>query len=78
MPNSVPRTYSVPFGRGSISFTLPDGVDGRIARSRSVTPLPDPIAAARDAVRSPLGTAPLRELASGKRTRLHRGDRCDS
>jgi lactate racemase len=61
------QTYSVPFGRGSIGFSLPDGVEGAIARSRSTTPLPDPIAAARTAVQSPHGTACLRELAAGKR-----------
>lgn len=61
------QTFSVPFGRGTVAFTLPEGVDGMVVRSRAVDPLPDPVAAARAAVRAPLGTAPLRELAAGKR-----------
>src|SRR5262245_50178587 len=60
-------THSVPFGRGSIAFALPDGVDGSVARSRPVKPFADPHTAAREAVRSPLGTPPLRELAFCKR-----------
>jgi nickel-dependent lactate racemase len=64
MPEAI---YSVPFGRGSLGFTLPDGVEGSVARSRPVLPLADPHAAAGEAVRSPLGAPPLRELASGKR-----------
>lgn len=66
MPKSVSGTYSVPFGRGSITFSLPEGIFGSVARSRSVTPLSNPNAAAREAVQAPLGTAPLRDLAAGK------------
>jgi nickel-dependent lactate racemase len=67
MPTTDGQSFTVPFGRGSISFGLPAGVEGAAARSRAVTPLDDPVAAAHAAVRSPLGTAPLRALAAGKR-----------
>jgi nickel-dependent lactate racemase len=67
MPEISSRTFTVPFGRGTISFALPAGLEGTVARSRPVTPLADPLAAARTAVRSPLGAAPLRDLAAGRR-----------
>src|SRR5206468_4249626 len=67
MPPTGSQTFTVPFGRGSVSFALPAGVEGIVARSRAVAPLDDPIAAAHAAVRSPLGTVRLRELATGKR-----------
>jgi nickel-dependent lactate racemase len=60
-------TYSVPYGRGSVSFRLPEGVSGEMARSGQLPPMADPAAAAREAVRKPIGTLPLRELARGKR-----------
>jgi lactate racemase len=67
MSNSSSEMYSVPFGRGSVSFTLPQGVEGSVARSHAMRPLADPVQAADDAVKAPLGTPPLSELASGKR-----------
>ncbi|MEA2528362.1 MAG: lactate racemase [Thermomicrobiales bacterium] len=67
MQESARHTYTVPFGRGSISFALPNGVEGSVARSRSVEPLSDPMSAATAAVQSPRGTPSLRELAAGKR-----------
>src|SRR5262245_15317111 len=67
MPAADAQSFTVPFGRGSISFALPPGVQGTVARSRAVTPLDDSVAAAHAAVQSPFGTAPLRVLAEGKR-----------
>jgi nickel-dependent lactate racemase len=67
MPKTGAQTFTVPFGRGSVSFTLPPGIAGTVARSHVVTPLIDPVKAAQAAVRSPLGTSPLRALAEGKR-----------
>ncbi|MEA2582521.1 MAG: lactate racemase [Thermomicrobiales bacterium] len=67
MQESARHTYTVPFGRGSISFALPNGVEGSVARSRLVEPLSDPMSAATAAVQSPRGTPSLRELAAGKR-----------
>ncbi len=58
--------YSVPFANGTMSFSLPPGVTGMVA---SATPLPrltDPAKAAFAAIKVPLGSAPLRELAAGK------------
>ncbi len=60
-------TYTVPFGRGAVSFSLPVGVAGSVAASRSVAPLPNPAAAALAAVAAPLDAPRLRDLAQGKR-----------
>ncbi|MCC6792933.1 MAG: nickel-dependent lactate racemase [Thermomicrobiales bacterium] len=60
--------FEVPFGTGSISFELPEGVVGDVARSRHVDTLADPIRAANEAIERPIGTVHLRELATGKRT----------
>jgi nickel-dependent lactate racemase len=59
--------FTVPFGRGAVAFVLPPGLTGAVAESRHVEVLADPVAAARDAVMTPLGSVPLRELARGKR-----------
>jgi nickel-dependent lactate racemase len=67
MARSTPSRFTVPFGRDSISFTLPEGVVERVVRARSYPPLPDQVAAACAAIRQPRGTPPLRELAAGKR-----------
>ncbi|MDP9364104.1 MAG: nickel-dependent lactate racemase [Chloroflexota bacterium] len=68
MPSATPiETFSVPFGRGSVDFTLPPGVSGTVAHPRPTAALPDPGAAADRAVREPLKALPLRDLAKGKR-----------
>jgi nickel-dependent lactate racemase len=61
------QEFSVPFGRGSISFRLPDGLVGTVAEGRTGRPLPDPGSAVAGAVERPLAGPPLRELARGKR-----------
>ena len=61
--------YEVPFGRGTVAFRLPDGVDGTVAASRvgaGRCPIRSP--RPRTAIRTPIGAPPLRELARGKRT----------
>jgi nickel-dependent lactate racemase len=57
------QTYRIPFGRGSLRFSLPPGMRGVLAESRPVAGLPDLTAAVREAVRTPVGTPPLRALA---------------
>lgn len=67
MPGDPNRTFSVPFGRGHVSFAFPPGVLASDVATRPYAPLADPASAVRDAVRSPIGSAPLRALARGKR-----------
>ena len=59
--------FRVPFGRGALAFAMPPGLRGASLHGRPTTPLADPEHACADAVRAPLGTAPLRDLAPGKR-----------
>ncbi|MGI8475992.1 MAG: nickel-dependent lactate racemase [Thermomicrobiales bacterium] len=63
MEQSSP-TYTVPFGRGSVSFRLPAGVAGRLVESGRAEALRDPAAAAREAVLNPVGSPPIRTLAT--------------
>lgn len=67
MADSTPA-FTVPFGTGTISFTLPAGVNGQVAKSRYAQAVDDPSAAAEAAIRAPIGSPPLRQLAAGKRT----------
>lgn len=58
------RSYTVPFGRSSVSFRLPAGVTGRLLVSGHTESLGDPGAAAREAVLNPIGSPPIRGLAT--------------
>lgn len=60
--------FTVPFGRGEISFAMPGGVDATLLRPSAGAPLADPAAAAREAVLRPIGAPPLRELARDARS----------
>ncbi|MGI9253131.1 MAG: lactate racemase domain-containing protein, partial [Thermomicrobiales bacterium] len=62
------RRWTVPFGRGELSFTLPAGVTGAEVVTRPAAPLADPVAAASAAIHSPLGAPALRELVSGAKS----------
>lgn len=62
------KSYEVPFGRGTLSFSLPHGITGEMVRSKAMAGLADPHAAADAAVQIPVGARPLREIAAGKRT----------
>ena len=61
-----PSLFTVPFRRGSIDFQLPPGMSGSVANPRPAAPLPDPAAAAFEAVARPLQAPQLRDLARGK------------
>jgi lactate racemase len=60
------RRFSVPFGRGEVSFELPREMHGHVVESERIEPLPDLPAAVAAALASPLGTAPLSHLADGR------------
>ena len=56
------------FGKTGLPATLPQGVNYQFLEARSATALPDGIAALEAAMDSPIGTAPLVDLARGKKT----------
>jgi nickel-dependent lactate racemase len=56
------------FGKMGLSVNLPDGFRYRVLEARSATPLADGPAALEAALDHPIGTAPLAELARGKRS----------
>ena len=60
--------FRVPFGKGTISFVLPDGVTGDVAESKRVPTVADPAAEAFRAVERPIGAPRLVDIARGKRT----------
>jgi nickel-dependent lactate racemase len=65
---SAQSRFTVPFGRGEITFEMPVGVDATTLRPPAGDPLADPAAAARAAVLQPIGSPALRDLARGARS----------
>lgn len=57
------RRLSVPYGRSAIEFELPASIQPTIAVSQPVPPLADPFGAIQAALRNPIGSPPLHELA---------------
>ncbi len=57
------KTYTVPYGKSEIEFTLPPGMRGTVVTSKSVEPLDDVEATIAEALRDPIDAPPLRELA---------------
>jgi nickel-dependent lactate racemase len=55
-------TYTIPFADGTLTFDLPAGMRGTVATSHPSPPL-EGWRAVRDALRNPLGTPPLDQLA---------------
>ncbi|MGD9405766.1 MAG: nickel-dependent lactate racemase [Anaerolineae bacterium] len=55
--------YQVPFDKGEMTFELPSGWHGTVAESRTSPPIEDVPAAVAEAVKNPIGSPPLRELA---------------
>lgn len=61
------QTFRVPFGRGSVSFSLPEGITGTILLPGNVATVTDPREAVEAALVAPIGTGQLRDMATGKR-----------
>lgn len=57
----------VDYGRVGLEFEIPPGTDCELVESPRATPIDDPVDAVRRALDQPIGSAPLRELARGKR-----------
>ncbi|MBA3642720.1 MAG: nickel-dependent lactate racemase [Chloroflexota bacterium] len=60
------QRFTVPFGRGTIEFGLPDDLTGSIASTPAAPIVSDPAAAARVAIARPIASPPLRRLAKDK------------
>ncbi len=65
---SGPNRIDLAFGRGHLPVTMPAGAQVEVIRKRPLPKLPDPRAAVRVALDSPVGSAPLRQLAAGRRS----------
>ncbi len=55
--------YTVPYGKGEISFALPPGMRGTVVESKKVPPIADVRAAIAEALAKPVNSPPLREMA---------------
>lgn len=56
------------YGKEGLALELPDDLDVHVIRKPEMPVLPDPAAAIRDALAAPVGSAPLAELARGRKT----------
>ncbi len=56
------QQYEIPFADGTMRFTLPEGMRGTVVTSQHLPPL-EGWRAIRDALRNPVGSPPLSELA---------------
>ncbi len=61
------QRFTVPFGRGTIEFSLLPCLTGTVAATQLAPIVSDPATAARQAITQPIASPPLRELARGKR-----------
>jgi len=55
------------YGRNGLRVRLPDGNVRHVLRFHPLPPIEEPASAVRQALRSPIGCPPLRELAVGRR-----------
>lgn len=65
---SPPEDLSIAYGRAFMPVTLPEGAEATVIRKAVLPKIPDQHAAVMDAFAHPLGSAPLAELARGKRS----------
>ncbi|MSV29208.1 MAG: nickel-dependent lactate racemase [Bryobacterales bacterium] len=56
------------FGKTGLHLELPEGFEYRVLEAKSALPLGDQAGAVEEALDAPIGCAPLRDLARGKRT----------
>jgi len=61
--NPEAKTYEVPYGRSTVEFELPPGMKGTVLVSKQVEPLGDVEAAIDAALRHPVDSPPVGELA---------------
>ena len=65
---SAVREVELAYGRGRLSVVLPPDCEPTVIRQHPLPPLADPVAAVVDALQHPIGSAPLAELAAGRRS----------
>jgi nickel-dependent lactate racemase len=65
---SAVREVELAYGRGRLAVALPAGCEPTVIRQQPLPPLRDPVAAVADALRNPVGSAPLLQLAAGRRS----------
>jgi len=56
------KQYSMHYGKGSMRFSLEPSLVAAELKIKAYPRLADPAAAIREAIRNPIGTAPLREI----------------
>jgi nickel-dependent lactate racemase len=64
----MPSTVQLAFGKKGVGASLPDGFEYIVLEAKSAQPLPDATAEIERALDAPIGSVPLKELASGKRS----------
>ena len=57
------HTYQIPYSKSNMKFTLPAGMQGVEVVSAPIDPVEDVRKAIKEALKNPVGMAPLRELA---------------
>jgi len=62
------QSIEIPYGKKHLSFTPPSGVKVKVLRSKKRKGLADPTWAAFKAMTNPIDTAPINEIARGKRS----------
>jgi lactate racemase len=67
-PAGIPMNVPFAFGKHGIEVSIPDSVRAELVRSRSAAALSDVHAALEEGLDHPIATAPLVQLAAGKRT----------
>ena len=65
---SVVTEVELAYGRGRLIVALPPDCEPTVIRQQPLPPLADPAAALADALAHPVGSAPLAELARGRRS----------
>ncbi len=58
------QEYQIPYGNSFIEFSLPPTMQGTVVTSQPVEPIRNAQSAIKKALESPIGTPPLRQLAS--------------
>ena len=59
-------TYSIPYGKGELSFTLPNGIEAEVIEPVDVPAAPDPVAAVEAALSAPVGGVSLADFQDAR------------
>jgi nickel-dependent lactate racemase len=67
-PETSPAAITLLYGRGTLPVTPPPGCIPTVIEKRAMPVLRDPASAIEEALTTPIGTPPLRDLARGRRS----------